>query len=78
MRPIDADELKDKLIRLAQDDDLKFWAPVIGACVKEIDDAPTVDAVQVVRCEDCVHKDVPCPLYGGSQFFCAYGERRSE
>ena len=37
-----------------------------------------VDMVEVVRCKDCVHKDVPCPLYGGSQFFCAYGERREE
>lgn len=33
------------------------------------------DAVCVVRCKDCIHKDVPCTLYGGSQFFCAYGER---
>ena len=45
MRLIDADELKDKLIKLAQEDDLRFWAPVIGACVKEIDDAPTIDVV---------------------------------
>lgn len=37
-----------------------------------------VDMVEVVRCKDCVHKDVPCPLYGGSQFFCAYGERKEE
>ena len=37
-----------------------------------------VDIVEVVRCKDCVHKDVPCPLYGGSQFFCAYGERKEE
>lgn len=37
-----------------------------------------VDMVEVVRCKDCVHKDVPCPLYGGSQFFCAYGERKED
>ena len=32
---------------------------------------------EVVRCKDCVHKYV-CPMYGGSQFFCAYGEREEE
>lgn len=45
-----------------------------------IEDAPTIDAVQVVRCKDCKHchnyfcmkdlKDKP------SDFFCAYGERK--
>ena len=51
MRLIDADELKDKLIKLAQEDDLRFWAPVIGVCVKEIDDAPTIDGGADMRGE---------------------------
>lgn len=87
MRLIDADELKDKLIQLAQDNDLKFWAPVIGACVKEIDDAPTIDAVEVVRCKYCrwgkeacgniecfVDSNVPTE-YHGYEWFCPNGER---
>lgn len=37
-----------------------------------------VEYIKPVRCKDCVHKDVPCPLYGGSQFFCAYGDRGEE
>ena len=56
-----------------------------------LDDAPTVDAVEVVRCKDCVnwHKDtlfcdyMPC---GDGQErviwydtdFCSYGERRTD
>lgn len=51
-----------------------------------VDDAPTVDAVEVVRCKDCkYHEDeeigmVYCPnaLGGwvGENWFCAYGERK--
>ena len=91
MRLIDAYELKDKLIQLAQDDDLKFWAPVIGACVREIDDAPTIDAVEVVRCKDCKHWETDwtpnfaksdtehyCPyvsLLRDADWYCKDGER---
>ncbi len=52
------------------------------------EDAPTVDAVPVVRCKDCKHfvspQGVPCcdefmglgfPNADGSDF-CSYGERR--
>ena len=53
-------------------------------------DAPTVDAVEVVRCKDCKHRYIEnmtwhCPfgLMGGEDFFCGYGslgraERRSD
>lgn len=53
-----------------------------------IDDAPTVDAVKVVRCKDCKHwmKDVPgctdaigrCRFGNymvGAAGYCVYGER---
>ena len=53
---------------------------------KQISDAPTVDAVPVVRCKDCkYHEDeevgmVYCPnaLGGwvGENWFCADGERK--
>lgn len=69
---------------------------VVGTCTCDnigletvLDDAPTVDAVEVVRCKDCKHsyKD----LFGfvcahgiwddcivPSNFYCAEGEREDE
>ena len=52
----------------------------------QIDHAPTVDAVEVVRCEECRHK---CGEHDGyiccdknrwhePDWFCADGERRAE
>lgn len=53
-----------------------------------VEDAPTVDAVPVVRCKDCKHfvspQGVPvCVCFYGLRFpslsgddFCPYGERR--
>lgn len=46
---------------------------------------PTVDAVEVVRCKDCKHREnllgeLCCPYYDDlpveDEHFCAYGERR--
>ena len=55
----------------------------------DIEHAPAVDAVEVVRCKDCKHwmKDVPgctdfvgrCELANymvGANGYCVYGERR--
>lgn len=47
-------------------------------------ESPTVDAVEVVRCKNCVHYDGEgCLLtYGefepNSMDFCSYGERRND
>lgn len=46
MRPIDADALKKSLLE-------KGFYPAIVK--RAIEDAPTVDAVEVVRCKDCKH-----------------------
>lgn len=65
MRLIDADELKADL-RMA--DDCKDCKTNARDCEYDrvytkmdfcawLDDAPTVDAVPVVRCRDCEHKD---------------------
>ena len=57
-----------------------------------INKMPTVDAVEIVRCSECKHRRDPmrCSLwYGtlddneyflehGKDFYCAFGERRSE
>ena len=40
---------------------------------------PTIDAVEVVRCKECIHvRDNDCPLTGwarSDEDFCSYGER---
>ncbi len=53
-RLIDADALKEnRLGYFAQiDNQTGKWPCVL---LKEIRDAPTVDAVEVVRCEKCIH-----------------------
>ena len=56
--------------------------------IKEIP-APTVDAVPVVRCKDCRHRDPEdhkcdcgamerqgCPFPVDDDYFCKYGERK--
>ncbi len=58
------------------------------ACIIALNDAPTIDAVPVVRCKDCVKREtVLCPLETYDDFpwrasreddFCSYGERRSD
>ena len=47
------------------------------------DDAPTVDAVEVVRCKDCAvphNKYTGCPKLNGlatpPDFYCPFGERK--
>ena len=55
MRLIDADALKDKCY-------ITVNGTTIGrnnyVMFHEIDDTPTIDAVEVVRCKDCKHKYV--------------------
>ena len=62
----------------------------ILASATEIEQSPTVDAVEVVRCKDCKRWDRFCDTYGacktgqcflhntrmGEDDFCSYGERR--
>lgn len=78
MRLIDANKLCEDLLtrwELADKNKEDVIRQVMADIVTPIVvSQPTVDAVEVVRCKDCVHKCV-CPLYGGSQFFCAYGEK---
>ena len=84
MRLIDADALRDEMfVDWFDSDDLGFIS-------HRIDDAPTIDAVQVVRCKDCKHivrNDGVCkvlsnnyepPVYVDDDDFCSHGERRSE
>ena len=95
MRLIDADALKEVFTLPKEYTDKKdesFYHvsfPIIRAT---IDDAPTVDAVEVVRCKDCKYAHM---TYGGEckycdvweaegemyldgDFYCAFGERRED
>lgn len=83
MRLIDADALKDKCY-------ITVRGTTIGrnnyVMFHEIDDAPTIDAVQVVRCKDCIYYET-CNLRSSHWWkggytvdieFCSFGERREE
>ena len=69
---------------LAEYDRVHIGEP--GKARKLIADAPTVDAVEVVRCKDCKHYVAPqgtyvCDCFEGLNFatdndFCSYGERK--
>lgn len=81
MRLIDADALK-------QNEDIYLNLAARNA----VDDAPTVDAVKVVRCADCRHhgesnetlmdgKYKRCAVNGAwhtGSWYCASGERKEE
>ena len=78
-------------MRLIDADKLDWWYK--GRNIRRvIDDAPTVDAVVVTRCKDCVHWDDDPDTYGAdygpkgkcmksfetmcADDFCSYGERK--
>lgn len=76
MRLIDADALKKRLLE-------KGFYPAIVK--RAIEDAQTVDAVEVVRCKDCKysHNDplLLCDAlasYVCAEWFCWNGKRRDE
>lgn len=70
MRLIDTDKLCARLSRNATP---YFTVP-------DIENAPTADAVVVVRCKDCAHLYgtlcTVCGLLPQPDDFCSYGERK--
>ena len=59
MRLIDADELVKYFRDKYEPTDVIYFPYVLD----DIDAQPTADAVEVVRCKDCVHnKQIECPL----------------
>lgn len=54
---------------------------VVDLCIKQ---APAINAIEVVRCKDCIYHNVPpCPMrlslnWTNDDDYCSYGERRSE
>ena len=80
MRLIDADALKTKAIRCETFKlyDVPVFLTAVGT--KEIDKAPTIDAVPVIRCKDCKYfKTRLCENENNyDDWFCADGERKYE
>ena len=86
-RLIDANALIATLEKIAKEDETPYFH--LDEITQEIFDAPTVDAVPVVRCKDCKHfvspQGVPvCGCFYGLGFpslsgddFCSCGERRT-
>lgn len=68
MRLIDADALLKKL----NDEFIPYRADV-NECIIN---APTIDAVEVVRCKDCFLEDCKAKEFYGENGFCSIGERR--
>ena len=90
MRPIDADALPVHKAYCV--DEAGFGATFYVVDKSDIDNAPTIDAVPVVRCKECKHfvqcKEVEGVSWTGfcnygefhtdEEDFCSRGERRSE
>jgi hypothetical protein len=84
-RYIDADALIDDLIH-----NRSFYPALVASAIKN---TPTADVVEVVRCEDCKHAEIPLngvfgdkgkricvrlgKLYLPCEFYCQHGERRA-
>ena len=88
MRLINADDLIPMMKYVTTDNEIGVFPILIGfdAIKKVIDDAPTIDAVEVVRCGECRNKymkdfDMFCPYMVGilkPNMHCSYGEREGE
>lgn len=84
MRPIDADALIEKFnekasIAEALMDETKAERFRIFCLLADaVEQMPTVDAVPVVRCQECKKfKTFECPMHycNGYNDFCSFGER---
>ena len=81
-RLIDADAvLRHKRKMSGADFGGEFWDEAVLA--SDIKNAPTIDAVPVVRCKDCAvphNKYTGCPKLNGlvtpPDFYCPFGERK--
>lgn len=89
--------MNDLISRQSVIDLLKYWSggysyiekPTDGA-IEDIESLPSIDAVQVIRCEKCKYSDpngvygcrlkrfsfFPAHMYGDD--FCSRGKRRSD
>lgn len=87
MRLIDADNLMAELNKIVYTKRADTVDRHTLQIVSAIQNAPKVDAVEVVRCKDCMHfynpamQDFRCNLhniYIYTKDYCSYGERKEE
>ncbi len=97
MRLIDADALitvYQLYLALLKEEGTTYvdisWEEEIMSDIKTISKAPTVDAIPVVRCKDCIHYYADPWGYGNCVFeggvsrrtkesdFCSWGKRRED
>lgn len=89
MRLIDADDLAAKIMMEApdfMDGGSSITKAFVLAMVKTRSITPTIDAIPVVRCKDCILRftnkcvlhDQAFPVNKGDDWFCADGERRTD
>ena len=84
MRLIDANAMRDDWLENGENE----YVYDTNAVLESIDSQPTVDAVQVVRCKDCIRRydTDECPMcfliegkycdYTNENGFCDRGERK--
>ena len=71
-RLIDANALREDWLQNGENE----YVYDANAFIESIDDAPTVDAVEVVRCKECLReKHCKNVLYQGENGYCSLGER---
>ena len=94
-RYIDADALTDSMLERYNDlcdkyGDYDHYTTGYGDAIDAIENAPTADVVEVVRCKDCVHScECELPMIpkevlwcdklvslAREKHYCSYGERR--
>ena len=88
MRLIDADKLESGEVIIPTENGGYEYVEVFYK--DDVDNAPSVDAVEVVRCKDCIHYYADPWGYGNCVFeggvsrrtktsdFCSWGERRED
>ena len=89
MRLIDADTLKRAFEKEFNLDNLFSIGMGYISIMQEINESPTIDAIQVVRCKDCINNILgenynplarhkrDC-IFKPDNWFCADGERRND
>ena len=84
MRLIDADELVAQMEADAEHMDGITAKMLAYAAISDVNHAPTVDALQVIRCKDCKHCDSHnhrCKVWNHGinvEDFCSRAERKEE
>ena len=78
MRPIDADALIETINENAKGNE--GWYGDTWQFMRDIENAPTIDAVSVVMCKDCRWQEecVITELWGGGNGYCRSGERKDD